>query len=302
MFDLFGNKEKETLYVIGNGFDIHHGIESRYSDFQKYLYKTGQSYLAGQIETFYPKIVDGSKDSKWGDLEKALGAIDVEGTYNECNEDIEIDYDHMMRTAAILEDNPQQTLESSLYDLQKYFEEWVNSIDIEGVEQDESIYQFSASGKFLNFNYTETLESTYKVPRKSITYIHGRRGGNEELILGHNTEIDPHEYSGEEGNTVYEDNAYEGIIRIANEKRKNVGFIISSKKEFWDSIANVERVITYGHSLSDVDVPYFEEIRDSISPCAEWHFGCYSQEDKDRANWLANKLGINKSRFCCFDF
>lgn len=123
MFDLFGNKEKETLYVIGNGFDIHHGIESRYSDFQKYLYKTGQSYLAGQIETFYPKIVDGSKDFKWGDLEKALGAIDVEGTYHECNDDVEIDYDHMMRTAAILEDNPQQTLESTLCDLQKYFEE-----------------------------------------------------------------------------------------------------------------------------------------------------------------------------------
>jgi hypothetical protein len=30
---------EETLYIIGNGFDLHHGIPSKYSDFKIYLAK-----------------------------------------------------------------------------------------------------------------------------------------------------------------------------------------------------------------------------------------------------------------------
>ena len=40
--DLFPNtgiKEEDRLYVIGNGFDIHHGIESKYCDFRKWVLK-----------------------------------------------------------------------------------------------------------------------------------------------------------------------------------------------------------------------------------------------------------------------
>ena len=27
----------KSLYIIGNGFDIHHGIKSRYSDYREWL-------------------------------------------------------------------------------------------------------------------------------------------------------------------------------------------------------------------------------------------------------------------------
>lgn len=297
--DLFGNEEKKTLHVIGNGFDIHHGIDSRYSDFQKYLKETGQSYLAGQIETFYPSIVN-SPNYKWGDLEKALGEIDHEATYNECTSDIEIDYDHQTQSAAALEDVPQQRLEENLNSLHASFEKWVNHIDISS-EKDKNLYQFNAEGVFLNFNYTETLEETYRIPRASIIYIHGRRGGKEKLILGHCTENDPSAAFSED-NTIYEVNAQRGIINIANAQRKNVHEIISAKKEFWLSIKDIERVITYGHSLSEVDIPYFKKIFESIDKNAEWHFGCHSEDDKKRVESLVNHLGIDKQRYCCFNF
>lgn len=297
--DLFGNEEKITLYVIGNGFDLHHNIPSRYSDFQNYLNANHHAYLAGQIETFYPSIVNSPK-YEWGDLEIALGKIDFKTTYNECNFGIETDYDHMMQTAAILEDNPQQMLEDALNELHTRFEEWVNSIDISS-EKDNTLYQFNANGIFLNFNYTETLEELYRVPQSSITYIHGRRGGNRELILGHCVEINPAKAFLED-NAIYEDEGYKGIIEVANAQRKNVHEIIASNKEFWKAIKNVNRVIIYGHSLSKVDLPYFQMIFHSITENAEWHFGYHSDKDKRRAFSLASLLSINKKLCCYFNF
>lgn len=297
--DLFGNSDKKTLYIIGNGFDIHHGIASRYSDFQEYLYATGNSYLAGQLETYYPNIV-GSKDYRWGDLEKALGEIDYVTTYKDCNDDVEIDYDHMMQTSAILEDKPQQMLEETLYNLHTAFEQWVKSLDVT-VKKDDKLYLFSRDGLFLNFNYTETLEAVYGIELSSITYIHGRRNSGESLILGHSSEIDPAEAFCED-NTVYEDSAYEGIINIANTQKKNVDEIIASKKEFWESLEDINRVVTYGHSFSDVDIPYFEKISSEIEAGTEWHFGCHGTDDKLKAKELANRLGIDTPHYCCFDF
>ena len=31
------NQEKRTLYIIGNGFDLFHGIDSKYEDFYYWL-------------------------------------------------------------------------------------------------------------------------------------------------------------------------------------------------------------------------------------------------------------------------
>src|SRR3954454_534840 len=35
----------QKLFIIGNGFDLHHGIPSRYSDFGKYLASADPSIL-----------------------------------------------------------------------------------------------------------------------------------------------------------------------------------------------------------------------------------------------------------------
>ena len=39
MKDSIINNSIENLYLIGNGFDIHHKIKCRYSDFQEWLYE-----------------------------------------------------------------------------------------------------------------------------------------------------------------------------------------------------------------------------------------------------------------------
>lgn len=40
LFSGFGVEERDRLYIIGNGFDIHHGIESKYWNFREWVRKT----------------------------------------------------------------------------------------------------------------------------------------------------------------------------------------------------------------------------------------------------------------------
>ena len=58
-----------NLYVIGNGFDLDHGIKSRYTDFKKFLVKSKDANaksLLDIIEISYRR----KDDMLWKDLEK----------------------------------------------------------------------------------------------------------------------------------------------------------------------------------------------------------------------------------------
>lgn len=45
-------KEGEKLYVIGNGFDVHHWIDSKYTDFKEWVRKNKDADLIGLMDTY----------------------------------------------------------------------------------------------------------------------------------------------------------------------------------------------------------------------------------------------------------
>lgn len=51
-------------YIIGNGFDLSHGMSTKYSDFYKYLKKHDQKNIGG-FEYFY----DCEQENLWGNFE-----------------------------------------------------------------------------------------------------------------------------------------------------------------------------------------------------------------------------------------
>lgn len=61
---------KESLFIIGNGFDIYHGLRSRYSDFKNYLSGSDPT-VHDLVDEFIPL------NENWSDLEQALADIDV---------------------------------------------------------------------------------------------------------------------------------------------------------------------------------------------------------------------------------
>ena len=61
-------KEK-TLYIIGNGFDIAHGIQSEYKYFYNYLREYDERFL-NSLSGIYPRLFDDVK--LWCSFEKEL--------------------------------------------------------------------------------------------------------------------------------------------------------------------------------------------------------------------------------------
>ena len=59
------------LYIIGNGFDLHHKIDSSYHDFKK--------WLQTHYREFYEEFIDVSdcNSNWWNDFERNIGNLDM---------------------------------------------------------------------------------------------------------------------------------------------------------------------------------------------------------------------------------
>lgn len=272
-----------TLHIIGNGFDLAHGIESSYEDFKRYAWSHSgtDGYYLNLLETCYPEINPSTGDLElWSDLEHALGKPDIEAAFSATTEDVEYEEGHEIRYQPQMEDAPTFFL-SSMFDVfHKVFEEWVNNIDID-VEPLPDIPHFDKTGKFLSFNYTETLESLYGVHREQINYLHGRRENLDELIVGHCNDIDGQE-SLPEDPLIYMYEGYDNVAREINSQQKKVSDIIAVNMHFWQGLSEIDKVVVYGHSLSDIDMPYLKEVARYVRPDAEWFFSIYYNNPVER--------------------
>lgn len=125
---LFNNitpRNDELLFVIGNGFDLAHGIESSYWDFAQWVKAQGNNQLIELMDIFFS-----NKCSLWSDVETALGKYDEEGIFDYCRPEEDIDYDHMLRSVAAVEDAPDLLFKPTLEEFLSVYREWVDSIDI----------------------------------------------------------------------------------------------------------------------------------------------------------------------------
>lgn len=182
----------EHLYVIGNGFDIFSGLNTRYSDFRKWL-KFNYAFIYEALESAY-----GLPDIEWwNDFEVSLGKLDIP-KYIKDNTPPAKSMETILKeieekrkkedrfSSSLIEISPCANRLSGLFDVVHYcMKQWVKSMTsicnpkYLQLEKDNSI--------FLNFNYTRTLELLYEIPKERILYIHGCAQSSEDLVFGHNT-------------------------------------------------------------------------------------------------------------------
>ena len=65
----------QILYVIGNGFDLAHGMKTSYEDFHHWLSENGESIAVHRLECLYPNIKN--QIGRWCDLESVLGSVSL---------------------------------------------------------------------------------------------------------------------------------------------------------------------------------------------------------------------------------
>jgi hypothetical protein len=291
----------KKLYVIGNGFDCHHYIKSSYPHFKTYLeniirnnnpnsapYKHAKQLL-DFLNEFFPE------GELWNNFEKALGEFDIdkyEQWYNKC-------------CASTFNDNQskQNYLDNLLdwfkKDITWNFQKWIQSLD-KSIQTIKSSLNIDKSALFLTFNYTETLQKVYHVPEKQILHIHSghdlknERIGNEfaQYIIGHNKELSSPSKDHSDAERNAERDAREFIEIFHKDTTKH----ITENTSFWKALASVDEIFVLGHSLNEIDFPYFKEIAKSINMNnVQWKVSYYKEEDKKIAEDFVKKMNINSN-------
>ena len=294
-----------TLHIVGNGFDLAHGIASSYADFKDYAWKHGDQYQIGLLETCYPDVNPKNGELYlWSDLERALGNLDFQAAFEASTDDIQLEDGHEGRYIAQMEDAPEFLLGMMFDAFHRVFEDWANDID-NNVDPIPHLFHFGGGDDYLSFNYTDTLEKVYGVPRNRINYIHGRRNSNDEIIVGHHAVVNATDHLSDDP-MVYEYQGYDNITNEVNKQRKLTSDIIANNSEYWQSLGQVDKVMVYGHSLADVDMAYFHEVAKHVKGVCEWHFSIYYYDPISRKKAVEhivsviNELGLDVDRCSTF--
>lgn len=290
-----------NLCIIGNGFDIYHGIPSRYSDFKAYLSDV-ESELHDLVEEYIPAGED------WSDLEAALADIDVDNIVESASqflmsyaaEDWSDAYHHNYQYEV------NKIIEGLSSELKVHFGNWVRQLEIPAFN-DLSVrpLRLPTNSRFLNFNYTSSLTDIYSIQRNLIYHIHGEAQENDELVLGHawnpieipslNDVPDPESMDTRvmEGNEIIND--YFGNTFKNSEK------IVAENSDYFAGLCGLSKIIVVGHSLSLADEKYFKEIVKSIRVDAvQWFVTYYRDNEKVRHSEALRRIGIPESavNFC----
>jgi len=267
------------LFIIGNGFDLWHNLPTNYKDF----YQQYREYL-DQIEHYFPNGLQ--EEELWSDFENVLGKFDESILIDE-NDFMDFSGDDFPTQQMYgLEDAVENFSNDTIQSITKSFTTWINSINLErSVEQ----LTFPDTAKFINFNYTSTLQQLYKIPVEHVYHIHGNVGQAKPLIFGHTEAVTQ---------AMAEEDSYYTVAinngrRVLEVLRKPVADIIRDKlNPLLESCATDISVITViGHSLNKIDLPYFSRIADQF-PNAHWQCFSYSLIEATAHRTILGQIGI----------
>lgn len=289
---LEGCQSLKTLYIIGNGFDLAHGIKSAYGDFRKFEKEKGNGHFVEMMEVFFSNNTE-----FWSDVETALGDYDEDSIIDYCNPNPEFDYDHPTSSEAAYCDSPDFIFQPLLEQLTADFRTWVEAIDLRSAKR---LMSLSREARYLTFNYTDTLETVYDIPKGRVLHIHGKRFAKDEYVVGHGNYFDSSRVY-DNDDIYFKQETRAKVIDWMNGLYKDTDSIIRRNDEFFDGLADIEQVFVLGHSLSDIDRKYFERIVAVTSKDIPWTFSFYKPEDVKVIKEFAAALGLTNTRIIHFD-
>ena len=283
-----------TLYVIGNGFDLMHGVHSSYRDFSRKLGK--RNTLRHALETYL------KSDGIWADFEESLGHLNYGLMLNSQVLDMFLDlYDAYRPNARAADfyaavDQATRPAAEIMDILPRSFRVWVDSLVCDTDRR--PLQGLIGPGRVLCFNYTEFIEELYHVPRENICYIHGCRRSEagrpkERLVLGHlpgeeekewdRVRIPTPRFKDPHKRRIFQaaaDTATRNLCWYDDETTKKCEDIIRDHRAFFDGLGDVTDVVVIGHSLSRVDWEYYGQVQRSAK-IRRWYFSCHDTRDLD---------------------
>lgn len=315
------------LNIIGNGFDLYHGLPSGYYHFACYLIEKDPEFYDEIVNMFnlggYKKMKSPIEDDfvyvveeeLWKNFEKNLGNINEYSIVGTHVDDLRLENDDPVD----LQMNDDIIAEN----LKKAFTHWVrDTLDkkenydliLEEMKEAKEKVNFSDDEYFLEFNYTHTLQNIYKISEDRIHYVHGECLGNDndELIIGHGNDYaiedvkdkinileDEYDYT---QSSLNERDEYTCLLNILRELRKDVNICKSHCQSYYNRIeGDIDLIRVFGLSLGEVDMPYLQQIKEKW-PEAKWEFAYYNEADITNVNEATKILNINEKQYDLFKF
>jgi hypothetical protein len=283
----------KRLFIIGNGFDLHHGIDSGYWDFASYLKEVAPETFRIAEDYVVPE------KKLWSSLEEQLAYVDIDQIEDyasnflmsygdeDWSESGHHDYEYEIK----------QVCDAISRDLRKHFADWVRQLDIPDASA-ASVRCVDPNALFLNFNYTPTLQRVYGVPSSRVLHIHGSAADpTSEIILGHGwqrQEKDLRSRHIHEDTDVRVAGGFRLIDDLLAETFKPTNEILLRNKPFFAQLGSFDEVFVFGHSMSQVDEGYFHEVLNHVAGNARWTVSFYGNESEIKAG--AEDLGIPSSQ------
>jgi hypothetical protein len=283
---------KNKLYIIGNGFDLHHNLKTSYYNFRDYL-KNHNREIYDLLEQYLC-----CSDDLWGDFEESLAKLDTDELYCDNSNllpNIESD-DFREHDWYVFPDEMERIYDKLTTELVETFKDFISeAMSVDDLEILKHKIDVDINARFLCFNYTDTLERIYHIQRKNINYIHNSiKDSSENIILGHS--IDPSKFILKIKDEDYYYPYDEGRLTLNNyfeTMHKPTGKIIEENRSYFNSLSNTNKIYVLGHSISKVDIPYFEKIVQIINRNVEWILSYYKEEEIETFKNTLKNIGVS---------
>ena len=306
----------KSLYIIGNGFDVAHGLRTEYWKFREYLESTQPHFLNGfetlydiqpldDTEPWYTKKAqerwDKSVDNAlWSRFEEKMGCPNTTEMLNVSScvlDDLSLDGGNIGIRDTM--DVYWQEQFGFINNMQDYVKEWIEQIDTSKIKCQRKAL-IGCKDYFLNFNYTDTLERIYHI--ENVLHIHGGIDSVSDVppIMVHCNidEIRKHYQWKKEADEEYEEgeaSIQEAIAKYLKAIYKDTDYIISLHSSFFEKLQDVNKVIIIGWSAGDVDMPYLRKIKESVNENTKWTAYWYDDGAYNSLVTAFNAVGVKDS-------
>lgn len=316
-----------NLNIIGNGFDLYHGLPSSYYYFGCYLIKNDPEFyeaIGKMYELHYMKMVGPAiahdyehivEDIFWSDFESHLSRVDEYFVLESSIDDLGLEYSDPVEIEL------EQDKSADLIKLN--FAKWVReTLDVDSnyslINKNfakKNWIEFSEEDYFIQFNYTHSLQELYGIDDDRIHYVNGECHGDDggKLIVGHGNDDRIQEIKNKieklDGEYDFTQrsynrrNEYQCLHVYLKKLGKNVNECIMICDYFYESLDDdIENVKIFGLSMGDVDLPYIYQIRERW-PAAKWSFSFYDEDSIIHIEHVAKDyLKLEDNEFTLFEF
>lgn len=273
----------DKLYIIGNGFDLYHGLRTSYEDFRDDYVKNKCSVLWNDLLEIYGDTPQ-NDNLWWKDFENMLGKVDYECLSKSRNGEAL----GIMKVGNLMKGK-----------LPPLFGDWIKAVDRRtDLNRIKYLDDIKSVSLFFTFNYTMLLEKAYGVKDEHIWHIHGSIMHPDDIVVGHDADRSQLVKYTQEYNKCqqrispsYADNINQEALNGAKKVRNR---IYLQEDKFY-KYCDIKHFVAMGFSFNDIDMPYIEKIisvNKNISD-TDWTLYWHTDGEFSVMKEKLQKLGVN---------